>query len=155
MTVIKEVEIRPMWSIVSDIRKSLKEKMMDSEYEDMSDKVSMTVSELLENAIKYGKPTISLRVSLNKDHIEVMVSNSIVEQTDLDRLIERINKIREAEDPITLYYERLEDLLNSDKIESTALGLFRIASEGEFNLECIQNDDGRITVRATSQRVDD
>lgn len=99
----------------------------------------MVTSELLENAVKYGEEVPAaknIKVSLVVDEtsITVKVINGSTDATGVAALARRIDEIMSADDKSVLYFDRLEQLM-SDPTESGKLGLYRIAFEGQFDIQ--------------------
>lgn len=135
------VSIKPAWSIIEDIqRKAIV--FMDSKGKgkDLSEATMMCVTELIENAIKYGTEktpsgNIDFELHVNDNQIEISVSNGIRSYDDISNLISHIEKIKNSDDPAQLYTERLMELMDNPKPGVSQLGLYRIAYEGEFKID--------------------
>jgi hypothetical protein len=113
---------------------------------------AMTASELLENAIKYGEdvpaaPNISFSMVAEGGRLQFEVSNGATQTSGVRELQQRIDEVSRAPDKATLYMRRLEQLL-ANPTESGKLGIYRIAFEGKFDLEC-RYFDQVVTVIAT------
>lgn len=98
----------------------------------------MSLSELLENALKYGEPVpgmpgASYTIVVEDDYVEVQVSNGLTSEESLAELKRRIDAISAAPDKQALYIERLEEIMNNPSVGGQ-LGLFRIGCEGGFDL---------------------
>jgi hypothetical protein len=112
----------------------------------------MTASELAENAIKYGEnvlaaPSVAFSLAADERVVRVQVSNGCASTTSVRQLQARIDDVTKAEDKGVLYVARLEELL-AHPTESGKLGIYRIAFEGKFALECIY-ENLVVTVIAT------
>jgi hypothetical protein len=99
----------------------------------------MVSSELVENAVKYGEevraaPSISLSLALTHEKLIITVRNGCDDPAGAKELERRIREISEAPDKSALYMARLEQLL-ADPLDSGRLGLYRIAFEGQFDLQ--------------------
>jgi hypothetical protein len=104
----------------------------------LRDAAGMTLSELLENALKYGEavpgmPGASYTLQVEEGFIEVQVSNGLTSEESLAELKRRIDAIGAAADKQALYIERLEEIMNNPAVGGQ-LGLFRIGCEGGFDL---------------------
>lgn len=98
----------------------------------------MTLSELLENALKYGEavpgmPGASYTLVVEDQYVEVQVCNGLTSEQSLAELKQRIDAIAAAADKQALYIERLEEIMNNPSVGGQ-LGLFRIGCEGGFDL---------------------
>lgn len=150
------LSITPTWSILKDVKEKTASHMQSKGYrEDIIDATTMCASELIENAIKYGaeRPdgmTISFDLKTDGKKIMISVSNGV--RTDIDRknVFEHIQKIQSNSDPAKLYTERLVELMNNPRPGISQLGLYRIAYEGEFYLDC-SFDNNTLTI--TAQRA--
>jgi len=134
-------KVAPRWSAISDVRDSI-ESLIDKYFDKKIDFTIITISELLENAVKYGKfdsqgNTVDLELILEPDSIAIQVSNQI-KHTDanldqLKRLINLINHVGKTELGF-LYMNKLVQIMEQPFLKGSGLGLFRIAFEGGFQL---------------------
>ncbi len=99
----------------------------------------MAISELLENAIKYGlsvkeENDIGFEFICNSN-ITIKVMNKVEFKKNLDSAIKHIEEINSVINPEVLYVKRLNELHQQKiKDEVSQIGLYRIAYEGEFKL---------------------
>ncbi|MCP4137797.1 MAG: hypothetical protein GY754_42945 [bacterium] len=135
------VSIKPTWSIVNEIQEKCTAFMESKgKDKDLTEATMMCVTELIENAVKYGteKPgggNIEFELHADNDRVSVVVSNGINADDDITILISNIDRIKATDDPAQLYTERLMELMENPKPGVSQLGLFRIAYEGEFSLD--------------------
>lgn len=113
---------------------------------------SMVVSELVQNALKYGEPLPYIDVpilclSCENNHIYIEVANGVVSSNAVDRLKERIDIISKSEDQEELYLARLCELMEN-RSQVGQLGLYRISHEGRFKLS-MEYSDEILSVTAT------
>jgi hypothetical protein len=106
---------------------------------------TMTASELVENAVKYGEdvaaaPNIVFSFCFDGDQMQIVVSNGGTDLNGKRKLQDRVQQIADAPDKGALYMARLEELL-ADQTESGELGLYRVAFEGGFELRVTCTDD--------------
>lgn len=139
------------WDHIRTIRKQVGEALKDSD-PNLCSAAMMVVSELMENAVKYGEgvpaaPNISLSLSMGTNKLMIAVRNGCGDATAVKALEQRIREIAEAPDKSALYMERLEQLL-ADPLDTGKLGLYRIAFEGEFDLQ-FDYADRVVTIVAT------
>jgi hypothetical protein len=141
------------WGYVDIIRTFvndfLQKALIDSK---KSDKVSMAVSELLENAVKYGKHEGTNRLSnihiqldtLKEERKVVFFIENTSEMENINTLKEQLKEVNSG-DPKEMYVKKIKESLLSD--EKSQLGLARIRYEagGQIELE-IKNDD-RVRVK--------
>lgn len=136
------LSITPTWSILKDVKEKTASYMHSKGYaEDVIDATIMCASELIENAIKYGSErpdgtTISFDLKTDSKTIIISVSNGVRTDEDRKNVFEHIEKLRNNTDPAKLYTDRLMELMNNPRPGISQLGLYRIAYEGEFSLDC-------------------
>lgn len=146
-------EIPMAWSHIREARKLVQEVLADRDPE-LRDAAGMTISELIENAMKYGESVPAMegarfRISVTEDAIELEVSNGAAADDSVARLEAAIASIAEASDREAreaLYIGRLQEMLE-DPTAGGRLGLYRIGYEGAFDLRmsCV---DRVVTVTA-------
>lgn len=116
----------------------------------------MAASELIENAIKYGKSAghekdIEILVVLDGKRIQITVSNPVESCAEYEEVKRHIERIGGAGDAGTLFVDRMVTLLEEKNTDGkTMLGLIRIANEGGFDLECGM-EDNLLTISATNE----
>ncbi len=145
--------IKPTWSIIKKIQdRTVNYMESKGKPKHITEATMMCVTELIENAVKYGAETpkgdnieFDLRVSNNK--IKIQVTNGISSTMDLSSVVEHIDKIKNSDNPTELYTQRLRELLEDAKPSVSQLGLYRIAYEGEFKLD-YKHDENLLTVFA-------
>lgn len=130
-------EIPVAWHHIREARTLVHEALSQHERA-LCEAAGMTLSELLENALKYGEavagmPGASYTLFVEDQYIEIQVSNGFTSAQSLRELEHRIDAIAAAEDKQALYIERLEEIMNNPSMGGR-LGLFRIACEGGFDL---------------------
>jgi len=137
------VEIKPTWNIIKDIQKKTII-YMDSKgkSKEVTEATMMCVTELIENAIKYGvedpsSGNINFDLHADENCIEIRVRNGIRNEDDISSLVYHIEKIKNSDNPARLYTERLMELMENPKPGVSQLGLYRIAYEGEFKIDYV------------------
>jgi len=112
--------------------------------------VEMTISELLENAIKYSdNKEIEVLFEYN-EHIKILISNYVSKKTHINNIINIIEKIKHIHRNDNLYLKRIEEIIKRDKHGESQMGLYRIFYEGEFNLDYyFDNSNNKISIIAT------
>jgi len=123
--------------------------------EDLSDAVSMTCTELVGNAIKFGvrryrgEEAVVLRIEGGEEEVQIEIVNEIdpEDHRDLATLEETIQWVRGFQTPFETYLERLKALTSAPPGESR-MGLTRIAYEGGGLLDFFVNDNDRLSVSA-------
>ncbi len=99
----------------------------------------MVVSELLENAIKYGDrspsaPPISLDVAIANGHVRIEMANATSSLEAVTRLADHVDRLTAASDKTVLWLKRVQELGNFPS-DHVGLGLYRVAIEGGFTLQ--------------------
>lgn len=150
MTKTYTQEIPIAWHHVRDARKIVQE-ALGAHDKELRDAAVMTMSELVENAMKHGEsvprmPGATFTLTVDEDALRIEVANGIGSDESLSRLKACILAIAAAPDKEALYLERLREILESPS-DGGRLGLFRIAFEGGFDLTCT-NEDQVVTVSA-------
>jgi hypothetical protein len=130
-------EIPIAWHHIREARTLVHEALKEHERA-LCEAAGMTLSELLENALKYGEavpgmPGASYTLVVEDEFIEIEVSNGLSSEQSLAELKRRLDAIARAEDKQALYIERLEEIMNNPSVGGQ-LGLFRIGCEGGFDL---------------------
>lgn len=156
MTDVLKVPVRPEWSEIDHVRTATREFLRQRDVEgETIDAVAMVVTELLENANKYGVfnggATIRLQVKVQAASIVVEVQNPIGPDAEphLARLDRMVQWIRSFQDPFQAYLERLRQV-SAEALDSreSGLGLARIAYEGRSLIDFCLGRDGTLTVSA-------
>ncbi len=142
---LRRIKVTPEWPMVREIRNQIL-KLGILKNKKIAMATAIAASELLENAIKYGKPEIEIVCEMDSGVLTVSASNEIDKKADLENLKNHINNIKSADDPFDLYVAMLEQVMEQQKNKSL-LGLYRIAGEAKFMLDYVESDS-RITVFA-------
>ncbi|MCP4131565.1 MAG: hypothetical protein GY754_11355 [bacterium] len=135
------MSIQPTWSMVRKIQERAKEFMKSKgKDKDATEAMTMCVTELIENAVKYGMETpeggdIEAEFLVHDNTVFIKVINGIRLDSDIKNFIEHIEKIKNTDDPASLYTSRLMELMENPRPGESQLGLYRIAYEGEFKLD--------------------
>lgn len=148
-----EREIPIAWSHIREARKLVQEALADRDPE-LRDAAGMTMSELIENAMKYGEPVPAMpgakfKLTIDDDVIEIEVQNGVASDDSVANLAATVTAISAAPDQEAreaLYVARLQELLD-DPSAGGRLGLYRIGFEGQFDLSCT-HDGQVVTVKA-------
>ena len=120
--------------------------------------LTMVISELVENSIKYGKfiqknNRVVIKIDIGKSIITIEVINPVNDTTynHLERLDKTIQWIRGYQDPFEAYVERLKEVSKKPlKDEESGLGLVRVAYEGKAILDFFVGEDNILNVSAVS-----
>lgn len=137
--------LQSTWEVLRSVREEINEALGGAD-QDLIDAIVMTASELIENAIKYGKKTprnegVEFQMTMGDGSVVVKVSNGIITEKDFENVKDHIERIRESDDPSRLYVNRLMELMENAEPGVSQLGLYRIAYEGEFSIDYERNKD--------------
>jgi hypothetical protein len=146
-----EVEFPPDWRVLRDLR-AFVGKLVDSvaDSSDLAARVSMVVTELAENAVKYSgneKSVVRLRVEPTSNGIRCESENeaSAINIEQLERTLQLVNE----GDPFEAYSRALT---NATEETSSRIGLARIRHEGQMQVRCIITNS-RVRIIAEMPRV--
>ncbi|MBP9888177.1 MAG: hypothetical protein KBF93_17905 [Leptospiraceae bacterium] len=152
---------RPMWDIVSDIRKQIKSLVAKKSFtQEIIENMETAAMELFENAIKYGVSTqdaidVILDISCDESNeLRISVSNGIESHESIQGFLEFINKIKNSPNLGELYMERLQEIALNPKSGKSQLGLFRIAYETGFTID-YEISGKKLIVKATKKIEDE
>ncbi|MFH0974896.1 MAG: ATP-binding protein [Spirochaetota bacterium] len=157
MNDIFEVKIKPVWENIEIIRNSADEFLKSKGCNDViRDAIIMTISELVENAVKYGCftdkcPDIYASVTPAERIITVEVKSPVREQDDMHfkRLDRIVQWVRGFQNPFEAYIAKIKDIaLQPLNDNMSGLGIVRIAYEGQSVIDFYVNDDNVISVSA-------
>jgi hypothetical protein len=140
-----KITMAPEWNMVREVRSQV-HNLFTKRNRKIAMAASIVVSELAENAIKYGKPEIDIVCEIDSGTITFSASNEIDKRADLENLKKHINKIKSTDNPFDLYVAMLENVMTRN-MRKSLLGLYRIAGEAGFMLDYFESDK-RITVLA-------
>ena len=113
--------------------------------------LGMVASELMENAVKYGKEgeDVSFRMQQQGPSMLISVTNmSDPTRSPPSRLHARVAWLASFETALEAYRASIGKLDEDDTVGGAGLGLARILFEGECTLHCQLHDDGRVSMEA-------
>lgn len=130
--------VLPVWDCIGGVREKTEDLLKGYDKDLVSDTL-MVVTELMENAVKYGMANtagnmIDFELADKGKRIVIKVSNRVKLKEDTRQLTEIVDQISSSQDPAGLYISRMKELVNNSNPGKTQLGLYRIAYEGEFLL---------------------
>lgn len=130
--------ITPAWEVVKNIEDKIRN-IFHTDDSEIFYSTIMTVSELIENAVKYGSasPTsksININFVADAKNIIIIVSNPVEDEGRVNVVKTHIERINNSKDPQQLYIQRLQELLENPHSKNSQLGLYRIVYEGGFSL---------------------
>ena len=150
-----EFKVKPEWDEIEKIRNESAEFLQAHELsDDTIHSLSMIISELIENGIKYvnfkieeNRVSVIINIDLNTVNIEVL--NPVDEDADkhLSRLDRTIQWIRGYQDPFEAYIERIKEVSKKPlKDAESGIGLVRIAYEGKALLDFFVGENSILNV---------
>ena len=157
----KKISLLPKWGEVERVRRSAEKFLMSQKLSnDKVYSVNMIISELSENAIKYGnfkkakdKVNVSIHITDSEIMAEVVNPVAVTEYKHLKRLDQTIQWIRGFQDPFEAYIEKLKEVSRkSFDDEESGLGLVRIAYEGRAILDFYVGENNILNVSAISNK---
>lgn len=133
-----EYDLHPVYDTIRKIEAKVLEEI-DDVVPAVKSRVTMTITELLENAIKYGESTKQYRdihfdFTTDQKKLTIKVTNAVLNQDHFTSCAKHIDKINKSNNPKRLYLQRLQDLIEQENPFISQLGLYRIAYEGKFKL---------------------
>jgi hypothetical protein len=139
MRMLVNINFPHTWQHTRTVRKCVGDALAADD-PDRRSAAMMAASELVENAIKYGEevpqaPGITFAMLQDAEGMRIEVCNGSTDIEGIGRLERRVAEIASTPDKAALYMARLEELL-AQPLESGKLGLYRIAFEGQFDLQC-------------------
>ena len=154
-----EFKLKPDWDEIEKIRfESAGYLQSHGLSDERIHSLSMIISELIENSIKYGnfkikKKKVAVFIDLNNDTITIEVLNPVDEGAyeHLARLDKTIQWIRSYQDPFEAYIERLKEVSKKPlNDEESGIGLVRIAYEGKALLDFFVGEKNMLNVSVVS-----
>jgi hypothetical protein len=154
-----KLNIEPKWREIEKIRKKCRQFL--NSHKLSSDNVhalTMVISELIENGIKYGnfappENNVMVEIDIANNIVTVEVINPVDEAAyeHLEKLDKTIQWIRGYQDPFEAFVAKLKEVSKKPlDDEESGLGLVRIAYEGKAILDFFVSEDGFLNVSAVS-----
>ena len=155
----KKLTLMPEWEKIDDARNITDQFLTQSGIS--AEKVqaaTMVMSELIENAIKYGcyslsedKITAEIRIDESMITIEVLHPVEKGDYRHLKELDRGIQWIRSFQNPFEAYIEKMQEVSKKPlKDDESGLGLARIAYEGQSILDFFLYEDSQLSVSAVT-----
>ena len=154
-----EFNVKPDWDEIEKIRNESVDFLQSHELtDDTIHSLSMVISELIENGIKYGnfkmvENKVVVIISVEKNSVTIEVYNPVDESAfkHLSRLDKTIQWIRGYQDPFEAYIERIKEVSKKPlKDVESGIGLVRIAYEGKALLDFFVGEDNMLNVSVVS-----
>ena len=159
-----KLTVKPNWEEIEQVRNSSSEFLRSHGFSgDAVNALTMVISELIENGIKYGnfkapENKVILTIHIGSRVVTVEVVNPVDEtaHVHLKRLDRTIQWIRGYQDPFQAYTERIRAVSKRPlRDKESGLGLVRIAYEGKSILDFFVGDDNVLNVSAVSMLEED
>ena len=155
-----KLAVDPDWDEIEKVRKESSEFLRSHGLPDYAvHALTMVISELVENSVKYGnfklpETKVIVMIHIAERTITVEVINPVDETTHnhLQKLDKNIQWIRGYQDPFQAYIERLKHVSRKPlQDEESGLGLVRIAYEGKAILDFFVGEDDTLNISAVSE----
>jgi len=149
-----ELQIVPEWDRIDETRDMVLKYLENNNIQfEKAYSVGMIVSELLENAIKYGKATaqspVTLEIDIDNRELTVEMKNTILESNryNLHKLDRTLQWFHSFQSPFEAYMEKLKEISSRDiRDRESGLGLVRIAYEGQGNIDFYLDENDMLCV---------
>jgi len=154
-----EFNVKPDWDEVEKIRNESADFLQSHELsDDTVHSLSMIISELIENGIKYGnfkmvENRVVVVINIERSTVTIEVLNPVDDSAlkHLSRLDQTIQWIRGYQDPFEAYIERIKEVSKKPlKDMESGIGLVRIAYEGKALLDFFVGDNNVLNVSVVS-----
>lgn len=154
-----EFKVAPDWDEIEKIRNESAEFLQTHKLsDDTIHSLSMIISELIENGIKYGnfkmvENQLLVIINLERNLVTIEVINPVDKSAfkHLSRLDKTIQWIRGYQDPFEAYIERIKEVSRKPlNDQESGIGLVRIAYEGKALLDFFVGDDNLLNVSVVS-----
>jgi len=150
------LSIKPEWEEIENVRNTGRKFLKSHKLSDeIMDALTMVISELVENAIKYGSfpagGKIDISIAIQKSLVIIEVKNPIDDTgiPFLRHLDETIQWIRGYQDPFESYIIKLRQISSKSLQDlECGLGLVRISYEGRSILDFYVSEDNMLNVSA-------
>ncbi len=159
-----EFKVKPDWDEIEKIRNESVDFLQSQKLtDDTIHSLSMIISELIENGIKYGnfkivEKKVFVAINIERTTVTIEVLNPVDENSfnHLERLDKTIQWIRGYQDPFEAYIERIKEVSKKplNDLES-GIGLVRIAYEGEAMLDFFLSENNMLNVSVVSKIEED
>ncbi|MDJ0720716.1 MAG: hypothetical protein QNJ04_03760 [Desulfobacterales bacterium] len=154
-----EFNIKPDWDEIEKVRNESAEFLQSHDLsDDTIHSLSMIISELIENGIKYGDfkmvaDKVVVVINLERNTVTIEVFNPVDESAlkHLSRLDRTIQWIRGYQDPFEAYINRIKEVSQKPLQDNeSGIGLVRIAYEGNALLDFFVGDNNLLNVSVVS-----
>ena len=154
-----EFDIKPDWSAIEKVRNESTDFFQSHGIsDDAVHSLSMIISELIENGIKYGNFSdlankVFVSLNIDNNNVTIEVNNPVDHQAahHLSRLDKTVQWIRGFQDPFEAYIKRIKEVSKKPlQDEESGIGLVRIAYEGKALLDFFVGENNMLNVSVVS-----
>jgi hypothetical protein len=145
-----EIRVPTEWSRIEPVRSAVARCVSAAMRDrDLEVSLAMIASELLENAVKYGRPgsTVALTLRIARGRAVISVENDVEEgSAHVDTLRRHLDWLKGFSRASDAYVAALRRVYGGGK-DSGGLGIARIVYEGSAEIECDTARPGRVVVK--------
>jgi len=154
-----EFDVKPDWDEIEKIRNESVDFFQSHKLsDDTIHSLSMIISELIENGLKYGDFTkkgnkVAVVIQIAARNVTVEVLNPVDDSAHehLSKLDKTIQWIRGYQDPFEAYIERIKEVSKKPLHDTeSGIGLVRIAYEGNAMLDFFLSENSMLNVSVVS-----
>lgn len=131
-----DITFGPIWSYIPLTRNYIENFLMINLEEQLGiNKIVMTASELLENAVKYSSEDgirVKITKHIDKDMVDLVVLNALI-KTDYEKLKVKVEEANNAENTLEYYVNKMKESYARNDGKA-GLGIPRIRHEAEAKL---------------------
>jgi hypothetical protein len=152
---VLDLELRPDWANIDRANQAIGLLALGIYADpDLKDVIAMVSTELLENALKHAVPDTGVRLSIHDERVRIViaVTNAVLEPTQVQKLEAHVEWLHSFTDARAAYIAAIEQAV-ARPASSSGLGICRIAYEGGCGIACDNSEPGRLTVRASLDRL--
>jgi hypothetical protein len=149
-----DLDIESEWERIDDVREAVATCVVAAFGDvDLKHVLAMVTAELLENAVKYGRPNRGVALSLRGDahELTITVSNAVEKGSrHAQQLHDRLRWLRGFKEPFEAYTAALQQVYERTipDADDFGLGLARIYYEGKCQIDCDVSHPERLSVSA-------
>ncbi|HMJ55918.1 MAG TPA: hypothetical protein VK540_27800 [Polyangiaceae bacterium] len=133
----EQFQLPTLWQIVRDIRATLGVRFAHLDPQ-LLDAITLTVSELAENIVKFAAPDAShlpsIELEATPTEIRVRSENTVRSSEDAQVVLTTIERIRSHDNPTALFAQSIEESMDR-RSEGSRQGFYQIAAVAGFRLE--------------------
>jgi two-component sensor histidine kinase len=142
MTAAFETVMPPLWKEIGSLRQTVRSRLREMGFNaETAQTIEMIISELAENAVKYGDSTgggVQISLECSEETIKALVACSVKGDADqhVIRLRSHLDWMHSFNDPFLAYIEKMREVASQDPaLGESGLGLVRIEYEGAARVD--------------------